>query len=373
MATIILTVTNDLTFDQRMQRIAGTLAREGHHVVLVGRSLPASFPLEQGAFGTHRLRCLFNKGFAFYAEMNIRLLFFLLGRKWDAVGVVDLDTLPAGTLASMIKRKARVFDAHEYFEEVPEVAGRPMVKAFWHLIARTCLPFYTHAYTVGPALAALLSSVYKIPFKVVRNVPVASEQPIHQSTGVHTGHDRILLYQGALNEGRGIEAMLEAMQRLKGVTLWLAGEGDLSNYLRQEAERLDVQSNVRFLGRVKPEVLRQYTAQAWLGLNLLEHKGSSYYYSLANKYFDYVMAGVPVLTMNFPEYQSLQSQFPVAVLLDELHSDAICTAINGLLKQPEAYILRQKACLTAQKVWTWERESDHLIRIWNEALGLPAP
>ncbi len=373
MATIILTVTNDLSFDQRMLRIAGTLASAGHQVLLVGRCLPDSPPPEQAAFGMHRFRCLFNKGFAFYAEMNLRLLVFLLRRRWDAVGVVDLDTLPAGTLASLLKRKARVFDAHEHFTEVPEVTDRPFVKAFWNLVAHACLPFYTHAYTVGPALAALLSSTYRIPFKVVRNVPVASGHPPSRSAAINTEKNSIVLYQGALNEGRGIACMLQAMQRLDGVSLWLAGEGDLSMSLRQEALRLGVASKVRFLGRVKPEMLRHHTAQAWLGLNLLEHKGDSYYYSMANKYFDYVMAGVPVLTMNYPEYRSLQSQFPVAVLIDELNPDAICTAINFLMEHPDAYAQHQEACMTARNVWTWEREGQQLIQIWNEALGLTTP
>jgi glycosyltransferase involved in cell wall biosynthesis len=369
-ATIILTVTNDLSFDQRMQRIAGTLASAGHRVLLVGRSLPDSPPQEQAAYGTHRFRCLFNKGFAFYAEINIRLLFFLLCRRWDAVGVVDLDTLPAGTLASLMKRKVRVFDAHEHFTEVPEVTDRPFVRWFWNLVARTCLPFYTHAYTVGPALAALLSTTYRIPFKVVRNVPFASGQPPSRRAGINTEDNSIILYQGALNEGRGMECMLQAMQRLQGVSLWIAGEGDLSISLRQEVIRLGLQSKVRFLGRVKPDMLRHYTAQAWLGINLLEHKGDSYYYSLANKYFDYVMAGVPVLTMNFPEYRSLQAQFPVAVLIDELSPDAICTAINFLMEHPDTYAQYQEACLAARNVWTWARERQQLIQIWSEALRL---
>lgn len=90
----------------------------------------------------------------------------------DAVCSIDLDTLPAGTLATLIRRKKRVFDAHEYFTEVPEVVDRPMVKRFWEWVARRCLPFYRHAYTVGPALAEIFEKRYRLPFGVVRNVPI---------------------------------------------------------------------------------------------------------------------------------------------------------------------------------------------------------
>ena len=152
MATIVLTVTNDLTFDQRMQRICTTLAEAGYRVELVGRELPHSLPLEAFSFRQKRLRCRFHKGFLFYAEYNIRLWAYLMRTPCDAVCSVDLDTLPAGCVATLLRRKKRIFDAHEYFTEVPEVTNRPVVRFFWEMVARAFLPFYRHAYTVGPAL-----------------------------------------------------------------------------------------------------------------------------------------------------------------------------------------------------------------------------
>ncbi len=169
--TILFTVTNDLTYDQRMHRICGTLASAGHRVWLVGRALPHSVPLEGKAFRQKRLRCFFQKGFVFYAEYNLRLFFFLLFASYDAVCSIDLDTQPAGCLATLLRRKKRVFDAHEYFTEVPEVVDRPFVKGFWETVARLCLPFYRHAYTVGPCLAGIFKEKYGVNFGVVRNVP----------------------------------------------------------------------------------------------------------------------------------------------------------------------------------------------------------
>ena len=145
---ILLTVTNDLTYDQRMQRIATTLARAGYDVALVGRERPQAALLDEKPFRQYRLRCRFHKGFAFYAEYNLRLFLHLMRTPFDAVGVVDLDTLPAGTLSSLWRRKVRVFDAHEYFTEVPEVVHRPVVKAFWGLVAKLFLPFFKHQYRI---------------------------------------------------------------------------------------------------------------------------------------------------------------------------------------------------------------------------------
>jgi len=392
--TLLFTVTNDLSYDQRMHRICGTLAAHGYSVTLIGRPLPHSIALEDRTFRQVRLRCRFHKGFLFYAEYNLRLFFFLMKTPCDAVCSIDLDTLPAGCLATLLRRKRRVFDAHEYFTQVPEVVGRPAVQFFWETVARLCLPFYRHAYTVGPGLAAIFEEKYGLKFGVVRNVasPPATPAPpptgrgattyaetpsvtsrdtprlfshLGEGSGVGLPGARLLLYQGALNAGRGIEALLEAMQHLDGVQLLMAGEGDLSEMLRRRAAELQLGEKVKFLGFVKPDDLKSLTAQAWLGLNLLENRGLSYYYSLANKFFDYVQAEVPVLTMNFPEYRALNAEYEVAVLLDDLNPEAVATAMRRLLDSPAEYQKLQAACRAAREVWNWEREQEELLRIWR--------
>lgn len=344
-----------------MQRICRTLAENGYVVTLVGRSLPHSLPLETTSFAQHRLRCRFRKGLLFYAEYNLRLCWYLLFASYDVVCSIDLDTLPAGCFSTVLRRKRRVFDAHEYFTEVPEVTKRIVVKKTWELISRICLPFYKHAYTVGEGLADIFTKKYGLPFAVIRNVPVSTNAPLTEKEKPY-----ILLYQGALNEGRGIETALEALQHLPDVHLWLAGEGDLSTALRNRAEALGLGGKVKFLGFVKPADLPYNTAQAWLGINLLENKGLSYYYSLANKFFDYIQAGVPVLTMNFPEYRALNAQWEVGVLLDELQPEAVANAINKLLNDKGLYQKLQGNCLAARKSWNWESEQKTLLEFWRD-------
>ncbi len=361
---LIFTVTNDLSYDQRMQRICSTLAENGYRVTLVGRKLPHSIPLHTYLFEQKRLRCRFQKGFLFYAEYNLRLFWHLGFAPYDAVCSIDLDTLPAGCFASLLRRKKRVFDAHEYFTEVPELTHRPLVKGIWEMAARVCLPFYRHAYTVGQGLADIFEKKYGLPFAVVRNMPVAQPTPFkNEMLSQH-----ILLYQGALNEGRGIETALKSMVYLPQVQLWLAGEGDLSDTLRQQAIALNLGERVRFLGNIKPVDLPAITAQAWMGINLLENRGLSYYYSLANKFFDYVQAGVPVITMNFPEYRALNDEIEVAVLLDQLQPEELASTIDKILKDNNLYNKLQHNCLEARTIWNWENERKTLLDFWKQVM-----
>lgn len=359
--TLIFTVTNDLSYDQRMQRICSTLAEAGYSVLLLGRQRARSIPLISHNFQQKRLHCFFEKGPLFYAEYNLRCFFFLLFSRFDAVCSIDLDTLPAGCLAAFIRGKKRVFDAHEYFTEVPEVVSRPVVRRFWGLIARVCLPFYRHAYTVGPMLAEIFTKQYKIPFSVVRNVPLRAEALLaKQPQG-----SQILLYQGALNAGRGLETLLEALPLVKNMTCWIIGEGDLSDDLRAQAERLHLGEQVKFWGYLTPDELKKRTAEAWLTLNLLENTGLSYYYSLANKCFDSVQAGVPVVNMDFPEYRALHAQFDIGILLPELSPAVLANAIQSLSEDPKRYKILHQNCLRAGEVWHWETEKKQLLTCWE--------
>ena len=325
MERLICTVTNDLSYDQRMIRICSSLSRAGYEVWLVGRVLPHSKPLHAQPFRQHRLRCRFHTGKLFYLEYNLRLFFWLAGQSFAALCAVDLDTILPAFFWCRLRRKPLVYDAHEYFTETPEVVRRPAVQKVWEAVARLCIPRLQYAYTVGDMLAKRFTQRYGTPFAVVRNLPyrrTAAKLPPKTQPPV-------ILYQGALNEGRGLETAIEAMQQISHAQLWLAGEGDLSQALRQQARSLGLGEKVRFLGYLPPPELRELTPQAYIGLNLLENKGLSYYYSLANKAFDYLQAGVPAVHMDFPEYARLQKQYPAFLLLEELSADALAGSSNG--------------------------------------------
>ena len=122
----IVSVTNDLTTDQRVHRTCMTLVKAGYDVLLIGRRLRSSKTLTPRSYRMHRLRLLFDKGPLFYAEYNITLFFFLLIRKYDLIVSNDLDTLPANYLANLVKHPFRkkqqakppdghLHDCHEYF------------------------------------------------------------------------------------------------------------------------------------------------------------------------------------------------------------------------------------------------------------------
>ncbi|MFK7934524.1 MAG: glycosyltransferase [Saprospiraceae bacterium] len=385
---IICTVTNDLSYDQRMIRICTALVEMGYAVTLVGRELEQSQPLSKEVFHQKRLRCRWNAGKMFYLEYNLRLWWWLLWQRMDAVCSVDLDTILPGWFVCFLRRKVQIYDAHEYFTETPEVVRRPAIQRIWAAVARFCIPKIKHCYTVGDGLAQIFTKRYGVPFKVVRNVPfyrgdqiekirsrsvsdlrAASDTSIDTSadvfSNVSTGGLPILFYQGALNEGRGLEQIIAAMTNIDA-QLWLAGEGDLSQDLRQLVTDLKLEKKVKFLGFVQPKDLPALTLQATIGLNLLENRGLSYFYSLANKAFDYVQACVPSINMAFPEYLALQKEYGTYYLIENLERETLVEAVNDLLNNDKLYAHLVENCLRAREVLHWEKEKERLREIYAD-------
>jgi glycosyltransferase involved in cell wall biosynthesis len=362
---VSLSVINDLVTDNRVHKVALSLQKMGFEPILIGRVLPGSQPIERN-YPTHRMKLIFSKGPLFYLEYNFRLLFFLLTTKVDVFVANDLDTLGANYLVSRIKGKPLVYDSHEYFTEVPELIGRPMVKKIWKWLERKLVPKVDAAYTVCDSIAEVYEELYGIDFKVVRNLPVYSENGnIPSETTPIPGATKIILYQGALNMGRGIEAMIRAMQFVEKAELWLVGDGDLTAQLKQLVEELHLEGKVKFLGKLPIDRLSEVTRQADLGLSLEEDLGLNYRFTLPNKLFDYIQAGVPVLVSNLPEMRRIVEQYEIGAIAQTHQSKELAETMTSVLNDSEKNKLWKKNLPQAAKELCWENEEKVLLEIYR--------
>jgi glycosyltransferase involved in cell wall biosynthesis len=373
---LVFAVTTDLSYDQRMQRICASLAQAGYAVLLVGWQRPTSVPLGPQPYAQHRLQGWFQHGKLFYLEYNLRLLLYLLGQRAAAWACADLDAALPTWLRARLGGQPFVYDAHELFTEVPEVVARPRVQRAWQWVENFIVPRARLRYTVGPALASLLEARHPgCPFGVVRNAPLdtAPRRANTEFSAPAKPQQPTLFYQGALNVGRGLAELLAALPQTSA-RLVICGEGDCSAALRRQAATLGLLASgqVEFKGYVLPAALRALTAQATVGIMLLENTGLSYYYSLANKFFDYVQAGVPQLCIDFPEYRALNARHEVAELVPDLAPATLVAALARLLPggQPgPRYHQLAANCRRARAEWNWQQEEKTLVELYRNLLG----
>ena len=368
MPLAIVSVTNDLTTDQRVDRTCLALGKPGYEVLLVGRRMRLSKSLAPRSYRMHRMRLLFDKGALFYAEYNIRLFFFLLVNKFDLIVSNDLDTLPANYLANRIKHLfsrnpkptiRHLHDCHEYFRGVPELNGRNMVTRVWKWIEDLVFPKLKHVIAVNQSIADIYSKEYGNKIEVVRNVPF--RKPLtgagdKASLGVKE-NQKIILYQGAVNVDRGLEEAVAAMKYVKtDAVLIIAGIGDNFESLKKSSIDQAVDESVRFLGQVPFQDLHAITLVADLGLSIEKDVSINYHYCLPNKFLDYIQANVPVLVSPFPEMKGLVDQYQIGEFIEGHDPATLAAKIDSLLKNDLKLALYKKNLLVAAEELCWENE-----------------
>ncbi len=365
---ILIGVNSDLVTDARVHKVCTSLEGAGYAVYLVGRKNGGSMELNR-SYSVRRLRLWTKGGPLWYAEFNLRLLCVLLGMKGEAVLCNDTDALLACYIAAKLKRLPLIFDAHELFPEVPEVVDRPFVKKTWQRLEDSIFPRLKYCYTVCQSIADYYRERYDIRMEVVRNIPAHEPQNATlQPVPLHRKERYILLYQGVVNVGRGIEWLIEAMKHLPECCLLICGGGDCLLEMKQRAQGSGCAERILFTGRIPQEELKRYTMQADLGFVLLERLGLSYYYALPNRIFDYMRFGVPVLATDFPEIERVVREARSGILINHYEPEYLATQIREALQQWSLPSRKEQLKETSRQ-YSWENEEKVLLQVIQRALS----
>ena len=341
-----------------MHRICTSLTENGFDPVLLGRRLHSSIPLTEKKFVQKRIRCFFNKGKLFYTEYNIRLFFFLLFKKMDGICAIDLDTILPCLCISRVKKIPRIYDAHELFSELKEVISRPGIQRFWLNIEKKAVPKFKWGYTVSESISAEFNRRYQLEYKTIRNVPVL--QPLNATATI----EKFILYQGAVNEARGFEYLIPAMKWVDA-RLVVCGDGNFMEQLKKLICDYKLQGKIEVKGMLPPSELWIIAQQAYIGVAVPEKEGLNQYLALPNKFFDYVHAVLPQVTVDYPEYRKMNKEFEVAVLIENLAPERIAAAINNLLDDNVLHNRLKQNCLKAREELNWQQEEKKLITFYQ--------
>ena len=373
MKRVIVSVINDLSTDQRVHKVCTTLTRMGYDVTLVGRRQRKSIALLPREYKTKRMFLLFEKGPLFYLEFQKRLFWYLLFHKADVMVANDLDTLLPNYLVAKFKSSHLVYDSHELFCEVPELQQNPTKRNIWKRLEKWIFPKLKHVFTVNDSIAEIYSKEYNVEVKVVRNMPpLANSKTIETKTRAEIGlpeAKKVIVLQGAgINIDRGAEEAVQAMQYVTNAVLVIIGSGDVLDVLKQMVVDLKLQEKVIFIGKVPFEKLVQYTRLADLGLTLDKDTNINYHFSLPNKLFDYLHAGVPVLSSNLVEIAKIISAYKIGDIIDNHKPQHIADKINSILNDEAKLTVWKKNTTIAAEKLNWETEELQLKAVYSQFL-----
>ena len=376
---VIVTVISDLVTDYRVHKTCQTLHENGYAVLLIGTQRQGSLKLKDRDYQTVRLKMGFKGSLFFYLEFNLRLFFRLLNLPADIYLGNDLDVMPATLLVARAKRKKIVYDSHEYFLGMSGMEQKPIRRSVWKFIEKRVFSGLTYMYTVSESIRNQYGREYHKKMAVVRNLPL-----LHGKTPDLTSEEqdwidkidrkipenkKLLILQGAgINESRGAEELVCTMLFLDASEfhLLIIGGGDVFEKLHEMVTQNRLDEKITLVNKVPFAVLGHFTRKALLGFSIDKPSIANHKYSLPNKLFEYLFAGVPVLASRLIEQERIIDHYEVGSFIEDHQPEHMAMKIKEIFADP-ALLNRwkQNTCRVREEL-NWENESKIVLDIFKQ-------
>ena len=362
---IIVSVISDLVTDQRVQKECNTFHKMGYEVLLIGRKSERRFSLDELSYKSVRFSNPFRRGPLMYVVFNLRLFAYLLFKRSDVFWANDLDTLLPNFIIARLRNKKLVYDSHEYFTES---VYKKSSKKIWKILEKALFPRLKNVITVNHSIKSVYENKYHVPVTVVRNVPYKFEKGKVMHRPVLPVNRKVLVMQGmGLNEHRGAEEAVLMMQFLPGdFLLYFIGAGTILNKLQQMVKDLRLESKIIFIGILPYQQMMEYTRQSFLGLVFEKIDYSDEHrFALPNRFFDYIHAGIPVLSSKATEIKLIIEKYQVGDFIDNFEPERMAAKIIDIARNSEVYDFWKQNTGIASDELKWENEEKVLIQFMD--------
>lgn len=280
----------------------------------------------------------------------------------------DLNTLPQAIVCSKLRLKPRplIYDSHEvqsdrtgYNKEKIKKIESFMLKFVDQMIVEnhTRAKYNEKIYGFYPKTLYNYSEKYEIQDKHKIN--------LHQIIGINED-EKILLYQGGLQQGRGLELLIKAMDEIEEGHLLFIGGGKLTQQLKDMSKSSAKAHKIHFLDKVPFQELPSYTREAYLGFQVLQNICFNHYSASSNKLFEYMMAHVPVISCDFPEIKKVVDETNTGIVVDPHNANEIAEAVNKLVNDEALRNRLSENTKQAKEIYNWNNEKVKLLEIYNQ-------
>ncbi|GER86352.1 hypothetical protein KDW_05140 [Dictyobacter vulcani] len=307
-------------------------------------------------------------------------ILWLIRARADIYHAGDLTALPACYIAAKLRRKPVILDFYECPIPAPETDI-----VFWRWLGwlmvislGAVLPHCEGVIAVSPLIAREFQQRYHLSeVLVLRNIleycTVAKSDLLRQSLGL-SSETRIALYQGGIFANRRLDLLVQAAAFLeRDNIIVMMGPSDQKTlvHLQRLISRKGVADRVKIIPPVPYDELLDWTASADIGLIVLDPDYSlSIRLSLPNKLFEYLMAGLPVLSSQLDGVVDILTAYETGRVVTSLTPTNISTAINRMLRDRDELDRMHKNAHNAAKELCWEKEKQQLIHLYQRILGI---
>jgi glycosyltransferase involved in cell wall biosynthesis len=304
------------------------------------------------------------------AWAHLLLLWRMVLLRADVVHAHDVNTLPTAWLAARMSGARLVYDAHEISTSRE---GYSSFKAVVAWVERTLMPRADATITTTTLRAKFFARAYGVARPLVlQNRPRLQRfkrtQRIREELQLVESWP-VILYQGGLQPGRGLAELVRLAGDVPDAYFVFIGGGSMADSLRKLAESLGVSDRVRFIPTVSLADLPSYTASADIGVQPIENTCLNHYTTDSNKLFEYVQAGLPIVTSDLPEIRRIVRHWQVGVLVAPSDWPSMGHALRSLVADASARHYYSQNCLAAAAALSWETQESELLTLYR-GLGL---
>lgn len=307
------------------------------------------------------------------AWTHLNLLFSMVRYRADVVHAHDVNTLPTAWLAAKLSGAKIIYDAHEISTSRE---GYNSFRKLVGLVEKRLMPRVNGSITTTDARAKYFARAYGVERPtVLQNRPRLTMSPASERIRQELGLSQpwpIILYQGGLQQGRGLEKLVRTAAHVPQAYFVFIGGGRLTHNLIELTRQLGLQDRVHFIPTVALAELPAYTASADIGVQPIENTCLNHFTTDSNKLFEYLIAGLPVVATDFPEIRRIVRGNDVGCLVPANNPEALAEALNRLVAEP---MLREhyagNARITAQRL-NWEEQENQLTGLYQRVLGARA-
>jgi glycosyltransferase involved in cell wall biosynthesis len=280
----------------------------------------------------------------------------------------DPELIPLGLLLKRQGKKV-IYDIHE---DVPkQILSKPYLP---HLLRKPIsmmlktmeaisTPRFNCVVTATPSINERFLSLGANAVSV-NNYPLADE--LYSSEKLWERREKAVCYIGGISGIRGAFEMVEAIEKTE-CKLLLAG--DFETGLEGKLKRMPGWQKVITLGYVGRDIVRATMARSWGGL-LLYHPVPNHMSAQPNKLFEYMSAGIPVITSDFPLWKKIVEETECGICVNPFSTEQIANAIRWIIEHPiEAQAMGENGRQAVLRKYNWENESRKLLLLYKEVIN----